>query len=178
MRKTVAIVGLALISAFAGMAGGAQRASAQTSGSPVTGAVIVQTALKYLGAPYTGTTTARYPSTGFSDVGFVVYVYNQNGIRLHINWARLGGGPLAIYHRILADGPKVKMADLQPGDVVYFKNTAWAGLSHIGIYIGDGKFVHAEWYNRGVTVTALTGDSVDGNYWTGRYDTANRPWSG
>jgi cell wall-associated NlpC family hydrolase len=176
LRKTAAIATLAVIFAFGGLAGTARPVAAQGAGSSMTGASIVQTALKYLGAAFSNGNGARFPSTGFSDIGFVVYVYNQNAIYLHINWARMEGDRAATYDRILRDGPHVKMSNLQPGDVIYFKDTVWAGLSHIGIYVGSGTFVHAEWYNRGVVLTSFNNDPVDGNYWAGKYLTANRPW--
>lgn len=71
----------------------------------------------------------------------------------------------------------MNMGDLQPGDVVYFSNTIWLGLSHAGIYIGNGQFIHAEWYNVGVTITSFTADPHDWSYWQGHYATANRPLS-
>jgi cell wall-associated NlpC family hydrolase len=178
MRKTAIIVALALIGAFGSMTGDTHHVKAQVSSPSGTGAAIVQTALKLVGAPYVGAIVrGRNPSTGFNDAGFVAYAYNRNGIRLHISWNNSEYGLTAIYQRILRDGPMVERADLQPGDVVYFQNTVWTGLSHVGIYIGGGMFVHAEWYNRGVVVSSFTHDPVDGSYWTGKYLTANRPWS-
>jgi uncharacterized protein YgiM (DUF1202 family) len=72
----------------------------------------------------------------------------------------------------------VAFSDLQPGDVLFFQNTVWAGLSHTAIYVGGGRFIHAEWYNRGVVTSSFTNDPVDGNYWTEHYLGANRPWTG
>ncbi len=173
MRKTATIVGLALIGAFGGMQGGMGHVSAQAASPPSTGDAIVQTALSLVGTHYVGTSSGRSPQTGFSDVGFVAYVYNQNGIKLHINWNANNG-----YVRLPKDGPAVQQSRLQPGDLVYFKNTIFAGLSHVGIYVGDGKFIHAEWYGYGVTVTSLSADPRDGSYWSTHYLSANRPWTG
>jgi cell wall-associated NlpC family hydrolase len=126
--------------------------------------LIVQTALQYVGYPYVR--NGRIPDTGFDDVGFAVFVYRSQGISFPRG-----------YKKALASAPHVAMADLQPGDAVFFKNTVKRGLSHVGIYLGDGKFVHAEWYQYGVTVSSLLNDPKDGNYWQTHFEAANRPWS-
>jgi cell wall-associated NlpC family hydrolase len=59
--------------------------------------------------------------------------------------------------------------------VVFFKNTIWRGISHVGIYVGNGRFVHAEWYSTGVRVAQFSADSIDGGYWATHYRTADRP---
>ncbi|MGI8824747.1 MAG: SH3 domain-containing protein [Chloroflexota bacterium] len=132
----------------------------------VSGSSIVQTAMQYLGYPYTA--TGNSPSTGFSCIGFVSYVYRSNGIPLP---GDLGSA--------LAYAPQVPFSQLQPGDILYFQNTVWNGLSHAAIYIGGGKFIHAEWYNRGVVISSFNNDPVDGGtYWISKYLGANRPWGG
>ena len=143
-----------------------------TPGSPgssvtqaVSGAAIVRTAMKYLGYPYSA--TGNSPSTGFSCIGFASFVYRQNGIPLP---GDLGSA--------LAYAQQIPFSSIQPGDLLYFQNTVWNGLSHVAIYIGGGKMIHAEWYNRGVVVTSFKNDSVDGNYWPVHYMAANRPWTG
>lgn len=135
----------------------------QSSG--VSGAAIVQTAMKYIGYPYTA--TGDSPSTGFSCIGFVSYVYRQNGIPLP--------GDLQDAY---AYAPKVAFSDLEPGDVLFFQNTVWPGISHAAIYIGGGRFIHSEWYGVGVRISSFTNDPKDYNYWIGKYLGANRPWTG
>src|SRR5947209_4647434 len=129
----------------------------------VSGSAIDQTALRYLGYAYT--TVGNSPSTGFSCIGFVSYVYGVNGIPVPDD---LGGA--------IAYAAPVAFSDLQPGDVLFFGNTVWPGLSHTAIYLGGGRFIHAEWYNRGVVISSFTNDPVDFNYWTEHYIGANRPW--
>ena len=129
----------------------------------VSGGAIVQTALRYLGYPYT--TVGNSPSTGFSCIGFVSYVYRANGIPVPDD---LGGA--------MGYAAPIAFSNLLPGDVLYFGNTVWPGLSHTAIYLGGGRFVHAEWYNRGVVISSFTNDPVDFNYWTQHYIGANRPW--
>ena len=100
-----------------------------TGASAVTGAKIVSTAEKYLGVRYVyGGAT---PS-GFDCSGFVYYVLNSLGIK-----AARTLGPM--YNQ----GTPVSKADLKPGDIVFFKNTYKVGLSHVGIYVGGGRFIHS-----------------------------------
>jgi cell wall-associated NlpC family hydrolase len=167
-RRLLALV-LALAAGIGTVLGGrlAPLPAAAAAGIPSTlaslsGTEIVQTALKYEGYRYRP--NGRTPQSGFDPIGFVSFVYRVNGVPL----------PHTL-RRALAFAPQVPESDLQPGDVLYFKNTIRKGLSHAAIYIGDGRFVHAEWYNRGVTVSSLSDDPTDGSYWETHYLTANRP---
>ena len=86
---------------------------------------ITSTALKYLGVPYVwgGTTPA-----GFDCSGFVQYVYKECGISL----PRVADAQQAY-------AKPISTANLQPGDLVF-----WGyGAYHVGIYLGQGKYVHA-----------------------------------
>jgi cell wall-associated NlpC family hydrolase len=165
MRKTAGVLTLVIAGSMATMMGTVAPAVATPAAAQPTHidkTALVRTALTFMGAPFTRTGTS--PEKGFSDLGFVIYVYATQGVFLPSE-----------YKSILASAPRVKRADLQPGDLVFFKNTVWPGLSHVGIYIGEGKFVHAEWFGYGVTVTSLKNDPRDGNYWAQHYKTANRP---
>lgn len=82
-------------------------------------------ARRFLGVPY------RYggmsPRSGFDCSGFVAYVYRHFGITLpHYTVAQFGRGLHVRRHR------------LRPGDLVFFD-----GLSHVGLYLGRGRFIHA-----------------------------------
>jgi cell wall-associated NlpC family hydrolase len=70
----------------------------------------------------------------------------------------------------LSGGTSVSPEDLQPGDVVGFVNTYRRGLSHVGIYLGDGQFVHAANETHGVMV-----DNLWDEYWGPRFIGASRP---
>ena len=61
------------------------------------------------------------------------------------------------------------MTNLQPGDVVFFQNTYKFGLSHVGIYIGGGQFVHAGNESPGVHISDL-----DSSYYASRWYGARR----
>ncbi len=65
-------------------------------------------------------------------------------------------------------GIKVDKTQLIPGDLLFF-NTAGRGISHVGIYIGKGKMIHASSENSIVRI-----DNIDENYYRKRYVTARR----
>lgn len=115
---------------------------------------IVSTAKKYIGVPYKwgGTTTK-----GFDCSGYVQYVYNENGISI----------PRTSSSQYYELTRKVSKSNLQPGDLVFF-NTSGKGVSHVGIYIGDGKFIHSGTTN-GVVIAELFGA-----YWSNLYMGARR----
>lgn len=91
---------------------------------------IVDVAKQYLGVPYVwGGTT---PS-GFDCSGYVQYVFRQCGYSI----SRTATPQYS-------DGYRVSYSDLQPGDLVFFERTYnTSGISHVGIYIGGGEFIHA-----------------------------------
>ncbi|HEY1296659.1 MAG TPA: LysM peptidoglycan-binding domain-containing protein, partial [Chloroflexota bacterium] len=119
------------------------------------GGSVVANAMKFVGSRYVfgGTSPA-----GFDCSGFVFYIHNRSG-------APVGRGMWQQYN----GGAHVSMSALQPGDTVFFANTYEPGLSHDGIYIGGGQFVHASDERTGVTVSSLyTG------YWQAHYVGATR----
>ncbi len=122
------------------------------------GQEIVDVAARFLGYRYTW--GGQAPATGFDCSGFTLYVYRQAGIRL----------PRGLTGQLRA-GPAVKRGELLPGDLVFFENTFQSGLSHVGIYAGSGRFVHASSEERGVAI-----DSLGVPYWSARYVGASRPW--
>ena len=94
----------------------------------------------------------------FGLVVFVMWVFAQFGVSLpHTEAGQL------------ASGTAVETDDLRAGDVVVFANTYRRGLSHVGIYLGEGRFVHAADERHGVQVSSLW----DG-YWGPRYVAATR----
>lgn len=117
----------------------------------------VQRALDLIGTPYR--MGGRRPETGLDCSGLVRYVYKQtHDIDLPHN-AR----------DISQQGEPVEPGELKPGDLVFF-NTLGRPFSHVGIYKGDGKFVHASSRrDRKVTVS-----DMGNRYWAARYDGARR----
>jgi cell wall-associated NlpC family hydrolase len=65
-------------------------------------------------------------------------------------------------------GIPIAAPDLQAGDLVFY-NTLGAPFSHVGIYLGDGKFVHAPKTGADVRI-----ERVDSRYWATRFDGARR----
>ncbi|MBC7756264.1 MAG: C40 family peptidase [Bdellovibrio sp.] len=98
------------------------------------------------------------PATGFDCSGFVRYVFH--------NAANLTLPPTA--RAIAQIGKSVKKNELQPGDLVFF-NTLKKAFSHVGIYIGDNKFIHAPSTGKNVQV-----DSMQNSYWASRFEGAQR----
>ncbi len=98
------------------------------------------------------------PNTGFDCSGFVNYVYNKAA---NLQLPRTTKG-------ISRYGESVSKDDLAPGDLVFF-NTARRAFSHVGIYIGDGNFIHAP--SRGGAVRI---ESMQTSYWKARFDGAKR----
>lgn len=105
----------------------------------------------------------RDPSTGFDCSGFVRYVFEQAlGLQLPNNSASqyLIG---RIIHR----------NDMQPGDLVFFRTADRRGkgrISHVAIYIGEGRFIHSP--RRGESVRV---DNLADSYWAKRFAGARRP---
>jgi len=117
---------------------------------------LVEQAMTYLGTPYRrGGTTRR----GLDCSGLVGAVYGEQGLDLPRTAAQQ-----------FAEGVAVAATDLRPGDLVFFRNTYKRGISHVGIYIGDGRFLHAAGRRHGVIVSELSRP-----YYRIRYAGARRP---
>ncbi len=117
---------------------------------------LVLNAMGFMGIPYRfGGAT---PEAGFDCSGFVQYVFRQAaGLVL----------PRSSFEQI-RQGVVVARDELQVGDLVFF-NTMRATASHVGIYIGENRFIHAP--SRGKTVEIV---DITNSYWQARYDGARR----
>ncbi|MFT3777061.1 MAG: C40 family peptidase [Ottowia sp.] len=117
---------------------------------------LVMTAMGALGVPYRlGGTTAE---TGFDCSGFVRAMFQQAAGMILPRRAEEQAAATA----------KIDQKELQPGDLVFF-NTLRRSYSHVGIYVGDGKFIHAPRTGAQVRV-----ESMNVNYWQRRFNGARR----
>lgn len=139
-----------------------QRTVKQSNGKPVkvasanpTGSVIVQAASRFRGVRYRWGGSSR---SGFDCSGFTRYVFRHKaGIDLpHSSSAQF------------RKGVPVSRKELKSGDLVFFR-TYRRGASHVGIYIGNGKFIHASSSGGRVRV-----DSMNSGYYRARYVGARR----
>ncbi len=104
-------------------------------------ATVVQTALEALGTPYIWGGTA---DNGFDCSGLIQYAYEQHGIRL----------PRVSRDQARAGGEVTPLIDaLRPGDILLFSARPGAGVTHVGMYVGELKFIHSS--TRGVKLSRL-----------------------
>ena len=106
------------------------------------GQQIADYAVSYVGHNYVW--GGASPSTGFDCSGLVTYVMRQFGVRL----TRSASG------QYRDNGTHIDRSELVPGDLVFF-STNGRSVTHVGIYIGDGRFVHASGTDVGVVITSL-----------------------
>lgn len=146
IKKTITIIAMSFLLIVAPFVG-----QADASSKP---AKISKTATNLIGVKYSygGSTTS-----GFDCSGYVSFVFKQHDVQVSRTAASMH-----------ASGASVSKGNLETGDLVFF-NTSGNGVSHVGIYIGDGKFAHAS-TSKGVRVDKLS----DPYYWGERYVGAKR----
>ncbi|WCM91178.1 C40 family peptidase [Acidovorax sp. NCPPB 2350] len=117
---------------------------------------LISTAMGFLGVPYRrGGSNA---DTGFDCSGFIRAIYGQTiGLVL----------PRRANEQAAAT-EKIDKKDLQPGDLVFF-NTMRRAYSHVGLYLGEGKFIHAPRSGAEVRV-----EDMSASYWQRRFNGARR----
>ena len=123
---------------------------------PARANAVLMRAISLVGTPY------RYggssPETGFDCSGLVNYVYRDMlDLRL----------PRTSRELAQVQGPKIEPRRLAPADLVFFGSKG--NVTHVGIYVGEGRFVHAP--STGGTVRL---DHLDGPYWRDHYSGAKR----
>ncbi|MGE5423134.1 MAG: NlpC/P60 family protein [Ignavibacteriales bacterium] len=119
------------------------------------GTSIIQKASQFIGTPY------AYGGTGpggFDCSGFTRYIYAEAGYNLPHNAAAQSGV-----------GKPVAREELQSGDLVFFAYSG-GGIFHVGIYCGDGRFIHSSSPRSGGVIYSSLTDS----YWGGYYISATR----
>ena len=132
----------------------ARRSPRPEAPAPAVEEGVVRTAYAFRGVRY------RYSGSsprGFDCSGFTSYVYRRKGVSLPHNAAEQ-----------FQHGRRVGKDSLKPGDLVFFSTTR-RGISHVGIYAGDGKFVHASSGGGRVRV-----DSLESGYYGNRFRGARR----
>lgn len=100
----------------------------------------------------------NHPSTGFDCSGFVQYSHAAIGIKL----PRTAALQKKATHRI-------NKQQLRPGDLVFFRISRKRYVSHVGIYLGGGKFIHSPSSGKHVSIASL-----DNPYWKRTYSSAGR----
>lgn len=125
------------------------------SGEGGLGTTLVATARRFIGSNYV---SGGSSPGGFDCSGFVSYVHRRHGISVSRSSRAL-----------FKQGSPVSRDDLQPGDVLFFERTYRSGISHVGLYLGNGKFIHAANHRGGVKIT-----EVDSDYYASRYVGARR----
>lgn len=115
---------------------------------------VIARAKHLIGSPYrAGGTT---PS-GFDCSGFMQYVFRMVDVNLPRTSRDMAGV-----------GVRVERSELQQGDMVFFAHSG-GRISHVGMYVGDGQFIHSPSSGKTVEITRL-----DSRYWSPRFVTARR----
>lgn len=130
----------------AGNVGSVSAVSTSYTGS-ATGSAILAKAASYLGTPYV---YGGASPSGFDCSGLVYYVFGTFGISV-------GRTPAEQYNA----GSPVDKGSLQPGDIVLFAGTGGSGITHAGIYAGNGQFIHSPNSRSNVSYSDLTS-----GYWS------------
>jgi cell wall-associated NlpC family hydrolase len=126
----------------------------ETSTGPISGGTVAGDALTFQGTPYR---PAGADPSGFDCSGLVQYVFARHGIAV----------PRSVAEQFRI-GREVDADRLEPGDLVFFRINA-RDVSHVGIAVGSGRFVHAPSGRGTVRVSVL-----DAPYWAKRYAGARR----
>ena len=121
---------------------------------PVASPILVRTALEFLGTPYRN---GGSDPSGFDCSGFVQYVFSRHGLIL----------PREVRDQFKT-GREINLQEAQPGDLIFFE-TVSRGASHVGMVVGEGRFVHAPSSGGVVRVEAYVA-----NYWSQRIIGARR----
>lgn len=115
---------------------------------------VVQTALDVMGMPYRWGDDGE---NGFDCSGLIRYAFGKHGIplpRRSVEQAREG------------TAVEKNVSELRAGDVLTFR-TRGKGVSHVGLYLGDGRFIHSA--SKGVQISVLSPDDQAGRWWYTRW---------
>ena len=129
--------------------------SATTTTAQASSNNVVQVAESYAGSRYV---SGGSSPSGFDCSGFTQYVYGKCGVTLS-----------RTSYTQATQGTAVNKSELQPGDLLLFHYYGSSSIGHVGIYVGNGKFIHAANSNRGVVY-----DSIESGYYADNYAGARR----
>ena len=116
---------------------------------------LISNAMGFIGVAYRFGGTSP---TGFDCSGFMQYVFRK---AFAVNLPRTSASQASV-------GSYVSRSELRPGDMVFFR-THGSRISHVGMYIGNDRFIHAPRTGKRIEITSLSG-----KYWNSRYATARR----
>ena len=124
---------------------------ASVAASSGKGSQIAQYALQYVGCPYV---YGGSSPSGFDCSGFTTYVMKHFGYSI----SRTASGQMD-------NGTSISKSELQPGDLVFFNNgNSSKRATHVGIYTGNGQFVHASTSTTGVIISDLNSSYYSSTY--------------
>ena len=136
------------------------RSSGASASTAAVAASVVQTAIDVMGTPYQWGGTDE---NGFDCSGLIQYAYSESGIivpRVSRDQARVG-------HYV-----EPRVADLQPGDILAFSVERSSRITHVGLYIGEGEFIHSA--SRGVAISSLVATDANSRWWQDRWVAVRR----
>lgn len=116
---------------------------------------LLASAMGFLGVAYRFGGTSP---TGFDCSGFMQYIFRK---AFAVNLPRTSAEQATV-------GTPVSRSQLQPGDMVFFR-TAGSRISHVGMYVGNDRFIHAPRTGKRIEITSLSN-----RYWSSKYATARR----
>lgn len=113
---------------------------------------LIKSAMGLLGVAYRyGGSSVR---TGFDCSGFMQHIFKNS---MQINLPRTSAQQAKM-------GKHVNRSDLQPGDMVFFRTMGKRRISHVGLYIGNNRFIHAPRAGKNIEITSLSN-----KYWNSKY---------
>lgn len=170
VRRAGVFLPLVLLAATLGLTSGCSMVSERPSEAPKDKSALLlpdkpsasraaadalQVALKQRGVDYRP--GGDNPNQGFDCSGLVNFAYNTVGVRLPRD-----------SRSMYSVTTRVQTSDLRPGDLVFFRQRS-STISHVGLYVGSGQFIHAPSSGKDVEITSLS-DA----YWKKRYAGAGR----
>ncbi|WP_152223650.1 C40 family peptidase [Pseudomonas sp. SCB32] len=141
-----------------GLSSSVKRRPSKDALHPIDTQRIVSRAHELIGTPYRwgGDSSDK----GFDCSGLLVYLYRSI---VNHELPRTTASMLAQRHK------EVSRDELRPGDAVFFNSNGEGRISHVGLYVGNSRFIHAPRRGKAVRI-----DSMDNSYWQRSYTTARR----